>query len=373
MDINFFLVLVLSISFSLNARGKEQEQLPSAALIVNKLGGAGLRSAQNTNDSTFFEYKFTSEDTSWIPLGPDNVLRLDTLSSGTYMLQLRSNIYDEGATGAVIRMPIRIEKAFYKKYWFIILNSSLLLILAFGFYTFRQYRFNEKRKQQRLIDRLESKALRAQMNPHFIFNTLNGLQSTMILKGEQQANKYLGAFSTLLRSTLDMSKSDMILLADEVRYLTAYLNIEKLRQARDLETVIILVPEDLHLESVYIPCMIFQPLLENAILHGLAPKRTGISRLELKLIEDNGSITGIVTDNGIGRVAATLLKSQNRKSHRSWATSIMQDRIEIFNRYSKDKIDFKIDDLYANEVPCGTRVTVRFPVMSEFEINEHII
>lgn len=320
---------------------------------------------QNKKDSITYEYNLTGRDTQWVRVNSTDIIRLDTLASGSYKLKLRSNTKNDRKD--VLTIFLDIEEVFYRKYWFIISNTLILFGLLYGFYRFRQYRSREKQTQQKLIDQLESKALRAQMNPHFIFNTLNGLQSTMILKGEQEANKYLGAFSTLLRSTLDMSKSDMILLADELNYLTAYLNIEKLRQARDLETIITLSPDDIQVGSIYIPCMIFQPLLENAILHGLAPKRTGLSRLELELIEEKGTITGIVTDNGIGRKAAALLKSQNRKSHRSWAASIMQDRIDIFNRNSIDKISFKIEDLYEGDTPSGTRVTVKFPLSLELD------
>ena len=175
---------------------------------------------------------------------------------------------------------------------------------------------------------MEAKALRAQMNPHFMFNALNGLQSTMILKGEREANKYLGSFSKLLRSSLDMSNSDTISLAEEIDYLNAYLNLEKLRQARELTGEIKVIPEDLEIEDIQIPCMLFQPIIENAIMHGLSPKRDGDATIDVLFTEEHGQLVGSVIDNGIGREAAAKLKEKNRKNHKSWATHIMKERIE---------------------------------------------
>lgn len=309
-----------------------------------------------------YQYKLEGRHSTWSDLGSQNNVRLIAVPPGNYTLRVRGKDALGNETINEIGIPITVEDIFYKKWWFFVLSILVLALLLTGFYKFRMYRWTEKLNQQRKVDQLESKALRAQMNPHFMFNALNGLQSTMILKGEREANKYLGAFSRMLRSSIDMSKSDTISLEEEIQYLEAYLSLESLRQARPFESSIELIPDDMDVQSIAIPCMLFQPILENAIIHGLAPKREGTPKLSVVLKEDGEQIIGIVTDNGIGRKAAAVLKASNRKSYKSWATVIMKERIEIINRHTDMTVDFTIKDLYSNGVAAGTEVTLVLPI-----------
>ena len=295
-------------------------------------------------------------------MGSQHNVRLIAVPPGNYTLRVRGKDALGNETINEIGISITVEDIFYKKWWFFVLSILVLALLLAGFYKFRMYRWTEKLNQQRKVDQLESKALRAQMNPHFMFNALNGLQSTMILKGEREANKYLGAFSRMLRSSIDMSKSDTISLEEEIQYLEAYLSLESLRQARPFESSIELIPDDMDVQSIAIPCMLFQPILENAIIHGLAPKREGTPKLSVVIKEGGEQIIGIVTDNGIGREAAAVLKASNRKSYKSWATVIMKERIEIINRHTDMTVDFTIKDLYSNGVAAGTEVTLVLPI-----------
>lgn len=316
-------------------------------------------------DAPVFEYKLEGLNSNWMDLGNDRSLRLNGLSPGSYILNIRGKDSSGNPTINMIEIPIVVLEIFYKKNWFIALNLIFFGFIVSVVYRYRRRRWRERLKQQRIVGQLESKALRGQMNPHFIFNTLNGLQSTMILKGERAANEYLGAFSKLLRSTLDMSKSDVISLSEEINYLQAYLQLENLRQARPITTSIIIAPEDMDMDSIFIPCMIFQPLIENAILHGLAPKRDGIPTVTISFKEEDTHLVGIVTDNGIGREAAAVLKATNRKTHKSWATTIMEERIDIINSFTETNVDFYIEDLYEGGQAVGTKVTMKLPIVAE--------
>lgn len=309
-----------------------------------------------------YEYKLEGLNDDWISLKNSNELRLYGLPSGNFKIIIRGIDSSGNFALNTIEIPVFVNQILYKKTWFLVFVSLLSFLLLFGFFRFRQYRWNERFEQQRKVDQLESKALRAQMNPHFMFNALNGLQSTMFLKGEREVNNYIGSFSKLLRASLDMSKSDTISLKEEISYLTAYLNLEKQRQAKSLETSIVIMPEDMDLTKVKLPCMLFQPLLENAILHGLSPKKIGTRKLKITFVKGQNTITGIVEDNGIGREAATVLKNKNRKTHKSWATKIMEERIEIINKYADYNVYFHIDDLYRYGQASGTRVTLRIPL-----------
>lgn len=315
----------------------------------------------NTNKAVY-EYKIEGLKDEWISLRNDNELRLYGLPSGSFNIIIRAKDVNGNSAINTINIPLLVGEVFYKKNWFLIVVVLLLVLGIVTFFQVRKLRWKATLAQQRKVDQMEAKALRAQMNPHFMFNALNGLQSTMILKGEREANKYLGSFSKILRASLDMSKSDVITLEEEINYLEAYLDLEKLRQARPLITEIKLIPEDMDIKKIKLPCMFFQPLLENAILHGLSPKREGEAALTITFIEDDKALTGIVQDNGIGREAAYKLKQKNRKTHKSWATTIMEERIEIINKYTDSNVYFHIDDLYEKEQPIGTRATLSIPL-----------
>jgi len=142
---------------------------------------------------------------------------------------------------------------------------TLLLILFFSRDRTQQ---NNVYKEQ--IARLEAQSLRAQMNPHFIFNALNGVQSVMILQGEAMANKYLGIFSKMLRSTMDMSNNELISLKDEVVYLTTYIALQNMRMEHQVNFEV-KIDDEIDPHNCFLPTMLLQPIVENAVIHGLQP------------------------------------------------------------------------------------------------------
>lgn len=142
---------------------------------------------------------------------------------------------------------------------------TIMLIVFFG-----RDRSRQRMSYKNQIARLESKSLKAQMNPHFIYNTLNGIQSVMLLKGEKVANEYIGVFARILRKTLEMSITENLSLAEELFYLRGYVTLQNLR----LNFPVLFLEEVPSLEDqeiLMIPPMLIQPILENAIFHGLSP------------------------------------------------------------------------------------------------------
>ncbi len=203
------------------------------------------------------------------------------------------------------------------------------------------------------------KALQSQMNPHFIFNTLNCLQSILILKDSLEANKVFILFSKLIRFTLDMSRSNYILLKNEITYLQSYIGLEKYRLDMNIEDQIN-VDSEIDTEEVKIPCMFFQPLIENAIIHGLKPKK-GKKTLLINIKKDGKFLKIEIIDNGIGRKASAL-KKQDGRNKMSWAGKIINDRILIYNEYNKDKITIETIDLREKETVLGTKVSLIIPL-----------
>ncbi|MEM9679905.1 MAG: tetratricopeptide repeat protein [Bacteroidota bacterium] len=210
---------------------------------------------------------------------------------------------------------------------------------------------------------LEAKALRVQMNPHFIFNALNGIQSVLFLKGERKANEYFGLFSKLMRFTLDMNSFEDTTLANEIDYLKSYASLENMRINGRLDIQFNIDPE-LDLEHIKIPSMLFQPIVENAILHGLMPKADDRT-LVISMQKQGDFLEGTVLDNGIGREASSELRQQKKglKPHKSWATNILKDRIEHFNATNEKDMTFTIIDLKENNKASGTKVVLKIPIV----------
>lgn len=238
---------------------------------------------------------------------------------------------------------------------------SLFLIAAL----FLRYQYkslvltNNRVRLENKIMRLESRALAAQMNPHFIFNTLNHIQSAVLLKGEEEANKLFGSFSELLRITLENNKKDHIVLAQEIDYLKSYIYLEQARLDEKIEVKWQISPS-LIINKIKIPPMLLQPIVENAIQHGLIPQN-GPKVLSIVMSESDDLLIVEIQDNGVGRKYSK--RSNKKHKYKSWATTIMNERISLSNLSSKVPIELSITDLYNFGKPAGTKVTLIIPIL----------
>lgn len=249
----------------------------------------------------------------------------------------------------------------------------LLLLLTFLTY-FKQQK--TKRKNELIASELkatqkqlalekqyrtsELKALKSQMNPHFVFNALNSIQDYILSNERNLASDYLGKFSDLVRRYLKFSDELSITLSDEVDSLKLYLELEQLRFEEHLQTTF-KVDETLDIEHIRIPTMLIQPYVENAIKHGLLHKK-GTSKLQVQFLNyDENFVQCIVEDNGIGRKKASEIKAKQLRFHKSFALKANQSRLELLNYKSKHKIAVDIEDLGHVDNPKGTRVTINIP------------
>jgi LytS/YehU family sensor histidine kinase len=212
-------------------------------------------------------------------------------------------------------------------------------------------------KQQRLANNLLAlKSLRSQMNPHFIFNALNSVNSFIASNDERTANRYLSDFSQLMRSVLENSEADFIPLEKEISLLELYTKLEHFR-FQDKFDYEINVSDDVVVSDFLIPPMLLQPYIENAVWHGLRYKTTkGL----LSILIENKSETEIaitITDTGIGRERSKALKTKNQKKHNSQGMSNIKKRISILNAMYQDKVDVSISDFQSLE-DAGTQVVV---------------
>lgn len=316
-----------------------------------------------------YAYQLKGYDDKWYTSSFENPIRFTHLPAGNYELNIKS-IYNNSISQKVTKYAFEIKSVFWKTTEFIIVSFLTLVIISFCIYYFR-IRFllakkNEEIEKQKLIQEINKSrltAIKSQMNPHFIFNALNSIQEFIILNKKELASDYLADFADLMRSYLQHSQEDAISLRDEIETLELYLKLEKIRFEQDFEYTISWSKE-LSLDEMAIPSFLIQPFVENAIKHGLLHKN-GKKNLAITFEKtSNQTISCVITDNGIGRKASELLNKN--KKHQSFATKASQNRLEILNQTSKEKIDLKIIDLYDEEqISLGTKVEILIPLILE--------
>ena len=220
------------------------------------------------------------------------------------------------------------------------------------------YQFEKQMKD------IEIKALRAQMNPHFIFNCLNSINSLVVRQKQKEASDYLVRFSRLMRSILDHAVTDKVSLAAEINTLQLYLDMELLRFG-DAFTYTISIADDLPASTIDIPSLIIQPFVENAIWHGLMPaSHKGVVDIRVTTPQE-GMLQVAIADNGIGREAASHLKKSHQHEHKSFGMQISRDRLALMDYFYELKGHVTVTDLYDNHgVAAGTNVILTIPYES---------
>lgn len=249
------------------------------------------------------------------------------------------------------RFELTQERNKSQQYVIYSLIGGLILLLIAGYFMLKNM------KQQKLNNNLLAlKSLRSQMNPHFIFNALNSVNSFIASNDERTANKYLSDFSLLMRAVLENSEEDFIPLAKEIELLELYTNLEHFR-FQDKFDYSINIDDNVIVEEFQIPPMLLQPYIENAVWHGLRYKaERGKLNININQFgEDELKIS--IIDDGIGRAKSKALKTENQKRHNSKGLGNIKKRVAILNEMYKDKVDVFIED-YLDEEDSGTKVVV---------------
>jgi LytS/YehU family sensor histidine kinase len=205
-------------------------------------------------------------------------------------------------------------------------------------------------------------SLKSQMNPHFMFNALNSIQEFIILNDKQKANMYMGKFADLMRMTLDMSNKETVSLQDELKCLNLYLELEALR-FEDSFNYEISVDQNISADEIYLPSMLIQPYIENAVKHGLLHKSKDRKlKITFSLINVD-TLNCIIEDNGIGRKRSNEINNLRHKKHTSFATGATQNRLELLNYNKTEAISVHFTDLNDNtNTGIGTIVSINIPV-----------
>ncbi len=242
----------------------------------------------------------------------------------------------------------------------LLISGFALALLAGIFYIlYRQYQLNNDKK----LLTLEQTMLRSQMNPHFLFNSLNSIKLYIINNEKKNAVHYLNKFSKLVRKILEASSLKEISLAEELETIELYMNIENIRFSNEINYNVS-IDEDIDIHTVKIPSLILQPFLENALWHGLSSKK-GEKNIDVQVSRGDRNFIDIsITDNGVGRDASELIKKSKVLKRKSVGIEITKERLANFAKDYQNTFDVTIIDLFDKEqISTGTRVVLHIPTI----------
>jgi two-component sensor histidine kinase len=326
-----------------------------------KIAFAGISFKSGGNVS--YRYRLKGLTDVWDSTG-QNVLEYPSVPPGNYEFELIA-VNKKGIISNPVKISFIVEAPFWQTLPFQVLVIAVAIFIT---WILVAWRFSILRKEeqerasiQQKLNELEQMALRAQMNPHFIFNCLNSIQNFIITNDLEATNWYLSEFAHLIRQTLDNSEKSTISITNEIKYLKRYLELEIMRFGHSFDYSIE-VDAEIDSDMVSLPTMILQPYIENSIRHGIRYKENGGGRIDIKFQKSEEGFICIIQDNGIGRKKANEYKSRVKVEYQSKGMSLTAERINILNRQLIDPITLEINDL-ANEhqEALGTRIIIRFP------------
>ncbi len=303
-----------------------------------------------------YQYQLKGLSDEWIT-SKINEASYPALPYGEYEFSLKAKTLNSDWS-EMKKITFVIEKAFWQTWWFYLVTALLFFLLGAKVL---QVVINEMKNRNEIQQNLKDSqliALRAQMDPHFIFNALNSIQDFIIQEDKRSANHYLSKFSKLMRNILDASNKNKISLKKEIDYLKLYLSLEALR-FEDKFQYFFEVDDKINIESTFVPSMLIQPYVENALKHGLMHLKEN-KKLYIRFFQKENYLLCEIEDNGVGRDASIEINKRNEKVYRSRAMSLTKERIDLLNTAEDDKLGLKIEDLKNEDgSAAGTKVMIR--------------
>ena len=345
---------------------------------VSELKGLTLNHTQNTVELEFVAIEYGDSkanklrfrldnydaDSTWIEI--DNIkpnIKYYKLPPGDYTFHLKGYNSDGLECEVEKIFTIRIIPPWYQTWWGIALICTFIGLVIYGIFLWRLSILKEKEEFKQKILKTEMKALRAQMDPHFLYNTMNSINAFILQNDRNKASSFLTDFAHLIRKILDFSKEETISIEKEEEILRGYLQMEAMRFSDSFDYDIT-IDDKLDPWDTQVPTMILQPFIENSIIHGIRNKKDGRGKISIRFEADGSDyFKCILEDNGVGRAKAAEINKQHRsKDHNSKGMQITNDRIEVLNHQRTKKSSLTIEDLKddAGEAK-GTKVIIRVP------------
>ncbi|WP_334058149.1 sensor histidine kinase [Polaribacter sp. P097] len=307
-----------------------------------------------------YQYTLNGTPSNWTS---NNELQLPNLNFGKYKLKVQSKIDELKSPIQVLNFEIATP--FYKKDEFYLIVAVLLLTA--GYLTLDLYLKNLNRRHNKEVNELklknhlltlEQQALQLQMNPHFIFNVLNGIKSLGNKGNVNELNRTINQFAILLRSVLNNSRKEEITLKEELTTIVNYIELEQRMSSKTFNYTIDLQLSNIDSDEILFPSMLLQPFIENAIAHGFTNDKEGLLTIAIRLINNFLEIT--IEDNGIG--IDKSLKNKSTTNNNSLALKVTKERIQYLSTLNK----FNITTIKTKENTTGTRVFFQLPLKTEY-------
>ncbi|MEP6674291.1 MAG: histidine kinase [Ferruginibacter sp.] len=313
----------------------------------------------NNPEKINFSYMLEGFDKKWIEAGAARVVSYTNLPGGKYIFKVKAGNSSGLFSEHDAEFRIKIIPPFWKTAWFLIVVFSLLALLLFMLISRRIKNIKAISATRQQVTELEMKSLRSQMNPHFIFNSLNSIHKYIWENKQEDASEYLTKFSKLVRMILENSKEKEIPLSKELETLRLYIELEH-RRCNNKFDYSITVDPSINSANVLIPSMIIQPYVENAIWHGLVQKE-GHGNLTINIRREKEQLACIIEDDGIGRKKAAAIKAQKKDIHHSMGLDITQQRLHLLSKESGAISSVRIEDVEDGQ-KTGTKVILQLPL-----------
>jgi ligand-binding sensor domain-containing protein len=311
----------------------------------------------NINEVKYY-YRLSGINKNWVTANTLRSASYTSLEPGHYTFSVLAE--DGNNTPLETPLVIIIAPPFWQTWWFRVMSALLLAGMAWWLIRKRIQNIRYKAELKHKIAETEMMALRAQMNPHFIFNCLNAIDNLIQNNQPDKATTYLVRFAKLIRAVLDSSKNNTVSFQKDYSTLELFLQLEQFRYDYSFGYEIN-TEQELLMGDYKVPPLIVQPFVENSIFHGLLNKQSGDRKLFIQVKLDSDCIKYTIEDNGVGRERARAIKERNKPEYQSYGIPITTERIQLFNQ-GKRFDDVIITDLAQEGKPSGTRVEVKIRI-----------
>ncbi|MEO9570914.1 MAG: histidine kinase [Polaribacter sp.] len=316
-----------------------------------------LKNAKNIK----FRYKLNKDFTPW---SSQNKVDFANLKAGKYTLTIQSKNLNK--VSKPISFKFNIDFPIYKKDWFLLICLIVFCLILAGVVDIYIRKLKKKNNQkiealklENHLQTLEQKALQLQMNPHFIFNVLNGIKALGNSGNSKELNKTISLFSILLRSVLNNSRLNEISLQDEILTLETYLQLEQKMSSKDFNFTLETSLNNIDSEEILIPPMLVQPFVENCIKHAFNSNNKNAT-IKVLFYVKNSFLYFNIEDNGVGFYQSK--KEKNTSNHQSIALKLTQERIKHLTKYNS----FSINELKEKNTVLGTRISFKIPLKTDY-------
>ncbi|MCH2232123.1 MAG: histidine kinase [Crocinitomicaceae bacterium] len=318
--------------------------------VIIKVGTAEYRD----QNSASFEYRLIGTNDLWISIS-DNSIYIDQLNPGEYQLEIRCTM-DGLPIGKTLKLPINVNPPWYFLWWVILIYVLILLSLIILFILWRLSIVQRKNDIEFSLIELKQQALQAQMNPHFIFNTLNAVQRFMLENDQEKALRYLSKFSRLIRQVFEFNNQQFIPIKEEINFLELYLELEERRFHPNVKVKFLKDELSTIDPNLKIPALIIQPIVENAFKHGL--KQDGKDEVSIILNHKENLLNVSVLDTG---------KGINNSSNigRKGSLKLNSERLSIFTKKGYKTGIFATNRYNSKQEIIGTKVLINIPIINE--------